>query len=195
MVTRAPVKTKTVVKCEELRAFKHRLPMSHISRTAFVTGHLSPLWWCRANMHPLAGERSDSVYTLQESASSLVLSLPTLLTQKIKPQAWASHGALNQVLVAWQNKVMVSASWSLLFNIYVHTHAHVCTYMLCTYIAWQNKWSLPHRTYCLTYMYTHTHTHTCMCMASLVVHIVVCLQCGRPRFNPWVGKIPWKRKW
>ena len=23
----------------------------------------------------------------------------------------------------------------------------------------------------------------------------VCLQCGRPRFNPWVGKIPWKRKW
>ena len=23
----------------------------------------------------------------------------------------------------------------------------------------------------------------------------VCLQRGRPRFNPWVGKIPWKRKW
>ena len=23
----------------------------------------------------------------------------------------------------------------------------------------------------------------------------VCLQCGRPRFNPWVGKIPWGRKW
>ena len=22
-----------------------------------------------------------------------------------------------------------------------------------------------------------------------------CLQCGRPRFNPWVGKIPWRRKW
>ena len=21
------------------------------------------------------------------------------------------------------------------------------------------------------------------------------LQCGRPRFDPWVGKIPWKRKW
>ena len=24
---------------------------------------------------------------------------------------------------------------------------------------------------------------------------VVCLQCGRPRFNPWVRKIPWRRKW
>ena len=25
--------------------------------------------------------------------------------------------------------------------------------------------------------------------------ISVCLQCRRPRFKPWVGKIPWKRKW
>ena len=23
----------------------------------------------------------------------------------------------------------------------------------------------------------------------------VCLQCGRPTFNPWVRKIPWRRKW
>ena len=23
----------------------------------------------------------------------------------------------------------------------------------------------------------------------------VCLQCRRPRFNPWVGKIPWRRAW
>ena len=23
----------------------------------------------------------------------------------------------------------------------------------------------------------------------------VCLQCGKPRFHPWVGKIPWRRKW
>ena len=22
----------------------------------------------------------------------------------------------------------------------------------------------------------------------------VCLQCGRPEFNPWVEKIPWRRK-
>ena len=22
-----------------------------------------------------------------------------------------------------------------------------------------------------------------------------CFQCGRPGFNPWVGKIPWRRKW
>ena len=23
----------------------------------------------------------------------------------------------------------------------------------------------------------------------------VCLQCGRPGIDPWVGKIPWRRKW
>ena len=23
----------------------------------------------------------------------------------------------------------------------------------------------------------------------------VCLQCGRPRFNPWVREIPWRRNW
>ena len=23
----------------------------------------------------------------------------------------------------------------------------------------------------------------------------VCLECGRPRFNPWVEKFPWRRKW
>ena len=23
----------------------------------------------------------------------------------------------------------------------------------------------------------------------------VCLQCGRPGFDPWVAKIPWRRKW
>ena len=22
-----------------------------------------------------------------------------------------------------------------------------------------------------------------------------CLRCGRPGFDPWVGKIPWRRKW
>ena len=23
----------------------------------------------------------------------------------------------------------------------------------------------------------------------------ICLQCGRPKLDPWVGKIPWRRKW
>ena len=25
--------------------------------------------------------------------------------------------------------------------------------------------------------------------------VPACLQCGRPRFDPSVGKIPWRRKW
>ena len=23
----------------------------------------------------------------------------------------------------------------------------------------------------------------------------ICLQCRRPRLDPWIGKIPWRRKW
>ena len=23
----------------------------------------------------------------------------------------------------------------------------------------------------------------------------ICLQCKRPGFDPWIGKIPWRRKW
>ena len=23
----------------------------------------------------------------------------------------------------------------------------------------------------------------------------ICLQCRRPEFNPWIGKIPWRREW
>jgi len=26
------------------------------------------------------------------------------------------------------------------------------------------------------------------------VKAFVCLECGRPEFDPWVGKIPWRRK-
>ena len=27
------------------------------------------------------------------------------------------------------------------------------------------------------------------------VYLSVCLQCRKPRFDSWVGKIPWRRKW
>ena len=28
-----------------------------------------------------------------------------------------------------------------------------------------------------------------------LIWLRICLQCGRSGFNPWVGKIPWRRKW
>ena len=31
--------------------------------------------------------------------------------------------------------------------------------------------------------------------ASLVAQMIICQQCRRHRFNPWVGKIPWRKKW
>ena len=34
-----------------------------------------------------------------------------------------------------------------------------------------------------------------LCWASLVAQTVIFLWCRRPRFNPWVRKIPWRRDW
>ena len=36
-----------------------------------------------------------------------------------------------------------------------------------------------------------------MSWASLIpqLWLRICLQCGRPGFDPWVGKIPWRRAW
>ena len=31
--------------------------------------------------------------------------------------------------------------------------------------------------------------------SNLAVFKASCLQCGRPGFDPWVGKILWRRKW
>ena len=63
---------------------------------------------------------------------------------------------------------------------YTHTHTHIYTY-----------------THIYTHVYTHTHTHTHIyIVASLVGQAVKnLLQCQRPMFNPWVGKIPWRREW
>ena len=34
-----------------------------------------------------------------------------------------------------------------------------------------------------------------MCAKSLQLWPTLCLQCGRTGFDPWVRKIPWRRKW
>ena len=43
----------------------------------------------------------------------------------------------------------------------------------------------------------HTYTHYIHTYeTSLVAEMVkICLQCGRPGFDPWVRKISWRREW
>ena len=43
----------------------------------------------------------------------------------------------------------------------------------------------------------HTHTYICIYrgLPWWLSGKRICLQCKRPGFNPWVGKIPWRRKW
>ena len=50
-----------------------------------------------------------------------------------------------------------------------------------------------------TYIVTTTPSSLSPCHYSVDCELICvlgfCLQCRRPRFNPWVGKIPGKRKW
>ena len=39
---------------------------------------------------------------------------------------------------------------------------------------------------CVTHTYIYIYTHT---------NIYIGLQCRRPGFDPWVGKIPWRKEW
>ena len=41
---------------------------------------------------------------------------------------------------------------------------------------------------------SNTYLHSTKTKSKLVASSG-CLQCGRPGFDPWVGKIPWRRKW
>ena len=45
-----------------------------------------------------------------------------------------------------------------------------------------------------THIHTHTHTHTHRFPRCLSGKESTC-QCRRRRLDPWVGKIPWRRKW
>ena len=47
------------------------------------------------------------------------------------------------------------------------------------------------------YIYVYIYKYIYIYKTSRVAQMVksICLQCGRPGFNPWVRKIPWRGKW
>ena len=49
-------------------------------------------------------------------------------------------------------------------------------------------------------MFENVHRHfneeaLLIIRASLVAQMIICLQCRRPKFDPWVRKIPWRSEW
>ena len=49
---------------------------------------------------------------------------------------------------------------------------------------------------CLLFTLNLQHLRHCFLRASLVAQrLSVCLQCGRPGFDPWVGKTLWRMAW
>ena len=49
--------------------------------------------------------------------------------------------------------------------------------------------------FCLTHTHTHTHYYYETNTSGGSDSKSICLQCGKPGFDPWFGKIPWRRKW
>ena len=51
----------------------------------------------------------------------------------------------------------------------------------------------------VTNTHTHKHTHQALAKKKTMKRWLrwqrICLQCRRPRLDPWVGKIAWRRKW
>ena len=60
----------------------------------------------------------------------------------------------------------------------------------------QENWSKGKITWNQAYDLHNSSFHEVLC-SSLAAKTIksICLQCGRPGFDPWVGRIPWRRKW
>ena len=76
------------------------------------------------------------------------------------------------------------------FNDFVYRHNYV---NMVTYIIIYTWNTYLHLQFCVPDLYNWLPTE--YFWVPLVAQTVrICLQCGRPGFNPWVGKIPWKRE-
>ena len=53
----------------------------------------------------------------------------------------------------------------------------------------------PPQGYCLAALTTFWLIYLSLGLLWWLRGLSVCLQCARPGFDPWVGKIPWRRKW
>ena len=84
-------------------------------------------------------------------------------------------GTTQMSLICW-TKFYIYIYVYICVYIYIYTHIHIYTHIY---------------THIHIYIHTHTHTHT-------HTHIKL-YQCRRHKrcsgFNPWVGKILWRRKW
>ena len=83
-------------------------------------------------------------------------------------------------------------------QLYIYTYIHIIFYILFHY-GFTGYWIFM--LYSRTLLFIHSIYNGLPLLipnwASLVAQTVkkICLQCRRPRFDPWVGKVPWRRAW
>ena len=93
-------------------------------------------------------------------------------------------------------------------HIYIHTHIYIHKYLVWG-IPWTEKlgrlfcpWGpkrVGHNLATKQQQYTHTHMHTCVCVfpGGTMIKKSTCQGKSHWRllFDPWVRRIPWRRKW
>jgi len=93
----------------------------------------------------------------------------------------------------------------------LHSNACIFPFLLClSLLFFSHLFVRPHQTTILPFFFlgmvlitithTHTHTHTHMYIwisqvAQVVKNLPMHVDAKRHQFDPWVGKIPWRRKW
>ena len=98
------------------------------------------------------------------------------------------HCILKFVWLICNVALVYTAKWFRYTYIFIYIYMGVCIYM-CT-------WTYIY-TYTCLYIYIHTRKYVYMNLGLLLWlrWWRICLQCRKPRFDSWVGKIPWKREW
>ena len=101
----------------------------------------------------------------------------------LTPQTVYNYFILLIMFPLWLAIVIIFFVWLFI----VKTDKHILLLWLCNYYSLNTivSWLVNRK---ITELYISPRN-------TLVAQRVKSLQCGRTRFDPWVGKIPWRRKW
>ena len=64
----------------------------------------------------------------------------------------------------------------------------ICFWLLCSTVSFSDELACIFSPFLLL---RAAHCRASLCLRPLRI----CLQCRRPEFDPWVGRIPWRREW
>ena len=115
----------------------------------------------------------------------------------------------------WNHHVFEECLWESSYTsrsdqVYVSVEAKKCHLGKCCYLHWREYSSGIRSWYNITLLFVYSYEYSSIPFYDFIIIFKrvyvcdfsggsdsksVCLQCGRPGFDPWVRKIPWRKKW